>query len=246
MALEGNGVRVIRAPERQSSYYARNQGASAGSGDWLLFLDADVDPPQDLLDRYFGGKPPDERTAVLAGEVQDEPITGASRPPIAARYAALRAPMSQSNTLRNGSGYAQTANCAVRRRAFESVRGFREELRSGGDADLCFRLRRDGWGIEVRERATVVHRSRQTLGSLLRQRARHGSGAAWLDHEYPGAFPRARWLGLGKSSALSFAGATVALAQGRNDDSLTGFIDPLCMWAFELGRLWPNTVRENR
>ena len=48
--------------------------------------------------------------------------------------------MSQRNTLTGVRPYAQTAHCAVRRSAFEAVGGFREDIRSGGDADLCFRL----------------------------------------------------------------------------------------------------------
>ena len=48
---------VIQAPERQSSYYARNRGAERGRAEWLLFLDADVTPGADLLERYFDPPP---------------------------------------------------------------------------------------------------------------------------------------------------------------------------------------------
>src|SRR4051794_11019614 len=44
---------VVRAPARQSSYHARNRGAARGEAPWLLFLDADVLAPPDLIDRYF-------------------------------------------------------------------------------------------------------------------------------------------------------------------------------------------------
>src|SRR5947207_5717214 len=67
--------RVIAAPQQQSSYYARNRGAERGSAPWLLFIDADVEPPRDLVDRYFDAEPADN-TAVLAGAVEDAPPGG--------------------------------------------------------------------------------------------------------------------------------------------------------------------------
>ena len=94
--------------------------------------------------------------------------------------------MSQENTLHDPRwGYAQTANAAFRRTAFEEVGGFEEHARSGGDADLCFRLRAAGWELVYRPEAMVVHRNRTTLRSLLRQRARHGAGSAWLNRRNP-------------------------------------------------------------
>jgi GT2 family glycosyltransferase len=235
---------VIRAAERQSSYHARNRGARTGSGAWLVFLDADVQPGPRLLDHYFG-ESPREKTAVLAGRVVDAPPAPTETRPAVARYTEIRASMSQANTMLGDRwSYAQTANCAVRRAAFESVGGFCDDVRSGGDADLCWRLRDAGWGIEPRPAATVTHQSRRTLSALLRQRARHGAGAAWLDRRHPGALPRKRWLGLARWTLVSFAGAAAARMRGRRDDALVGVIEPLWVWAFEFGRLFPNEVRE--
>jgi cellulose synthase/poly-beta-1,6-N-acetylglucosamine synthase-like glycosyltransferase len=237
-AVEGTS----RAPERQSSYFARNAGVREGAGPWLLFLDADVVPPEDLLDRYFAQEPA-PRVAVLAGGVVDEPLADDDRASAAARYAMLRDSMSQEHTLLVGRwSYAQTANCAVRREAFDQVGGFRDHVRSGGDADLCFRLRAAGWEIEPRDGAAVVHSSRRSLKALVRQRVRHGAGAAWLSREHPGAFPRARWLGLAKWTVTSLATAAAARARGRRDDALLLAMEPLLKWAFELGRLFPNEV----
>jgi glycosyltransferase involved in cell wall biosynthesis len=235
--------RVVAARERRSSYHARNQGAARGGADWIVFVDADVEPAPDLLDRYFA-REPDWRTAVLAGGVVDEPIDPASGRSAAARYAHLKGRMGQANTLRSGEwGYAQTANCAVRRSAFEAVDGFRDEIRSAGDADLCYRLRRAGWELEERPEATVVHRSRRTLRSMLRQRLRHGSGIGWLEREYPGSFPRKNPLGLAKWSIGSLARAILLGMQGKLDAALVASIEPFEVWALEIGRMMPNTTR---
>jgi GT2 family glycosyltransferase len=236
-------VTMLGAPERQSSYFARNRGAGAGANAWIVFLDADVIPPADLIARYFEPSV-GERVAVLAGDVVDEPLVAdEERDSLAMRYAMLTASMSQANTLNGAWAYAQTANCAVRRSAFEHVGGFREHLRSGGDADLCFRLRAAGWSLERRPDAHVVHRSRRTMRRLLRQKARHGSGAAWLDREYPGSFPRRRPLGLAKWTVQSLAAAAAARSSGRADAAVVAAVEPFVQWAFEVGRLFPNEVR---
>jgi len=231
---------TIQAPERQSSYYARNRGAERGNAEWIVFLDADVRPRPDLLDRYFERRPAD-RAGVLGGGIEDEPADGG-----VARFATLAGSMSQANTLGAGRwSYAQTANCAIRRDAFEQVGGFTEEIRSGGDADICFRLRDAGWEIEPREGALVTHTSRRRLSKLLRQRARMGAGAAWLDARHPGSFPPARWPGLLAWGAASIARAGAAAARGDRDQALFKAIDPLTAWAFELGRRLPNAAPES-
>jgi GT2 family glycosyltransferase len=247
-------VHILGAGELQTSYHARNRAVAQGTADWIVFLDADVLPPPDLLARYFDGTP-GGRVGVLAGAVVDEESSatatvtaatdGAStNGTAAARYAWLKASMSQEVTLaHDGWAFAQTANAAVRRAAFVQVGGFEERVRSGGDADLCFRIRASGWELERRDGAAVVHHNRQTVPRMLAQRARHGAGAAWLAARWPGALPRRRWPGLVLWGARRAAAGVMAAARGDRDAALLGLLDGPAVWAFELGRLIPNRPR---
>ena len=234
-------VAMLGAGERQTSYHARNRGADANQAPWLVFIDADVVAPPDLLDRYFA-QPPADDAGVLAGAVVDEipPDAPGDRNP-AVRYAYLKSSMSQEITLvHEGWPFAQTANAAVRRQAFAQVGGFEAGIRSGGDADLCFRLRVAGWGLERREQAAVVHRNRTTIARMLGQRVRHGAGAAWLSRRWPGALPGRRWPGLALWSTRRAVHGIKAAARGDRDEALLGLLDGPTVWAFELGRLVPN------
>lgn len=238
--VAGGHLSTIHVPALQTPGFARNRGVERGRAEWIVLLDADVVPPRDLLDRYFE-PPPAERTAVMAGGVHDEPPNG-SRRSAAARYAHLRGSMSQDMTLQHGRwAFVQTANCACRRAAFDAVGGFREEIRAGEDADLCYRLKAAGWEIERREHAGAVHRSRRTVRALLAQQACHGSAAGWLDRSYPGSFPARRrpglvWWGV-RRAATGLADA--ARARDR-DEALFAMLDPMTTLAYEFGRSLPN------
>jgi glycosyltransferase involved in cell wall biosynthesis len=237
-----SGARVVTAPDRQSSYHARNRGAASGRGPWLVFLDADVEPVPDLLNRYLAS-PPAVRTAVLVGTVRDLGPGSGDRESLAGRYARVRRLIDQTNTLQMARPYAKTASCAVRRAAFEEVGGFVDDIRSGGDADLCFRLREAGWDLELRADAVVEHRARRRLLGLLGQRARHGSGAEWLEGRYPGFVgPRRRIIGLIRNLVEGAAGSVVSLVRGNRDEAVVRMLDPVSNAAFDLGRRVPNAT----
>ncbi len=228
-----HGVRVVAADGVRAPGFARNRAAAVAHGEWLVLIDADTRPVPELVDRYFDPHPSD-RTGVLAGGIVDIPGSRSS----AARHAARRAQMSQRVTLdRAGTPYAQAANVAVRRTAFDDIGGFDESARSGEDADLCFRLARAGWSLEERPAALVEHPTRATLGELLTQVAQHGSGAAWLNRRYPGEFSA---LGArGFAGRLRRAGVTAVRGARRGDRDAVdaGLIEVCEACAFAVGRL---------
>lgn len=234
-----DGVEVIHAADREAPAYARNRGAARGSADWLVFLDADVEARQDLLELYFEPQPR-ERTALLAGGIVDEPVPPGG--PAAARYAYLRRFMSQEDTLDVGQwGFPKTANVACRRSAFEELGGFREDIRSGEDADLTFRLKAAGWEVERREQASVVHHNRQTVRSFAAQKLVHGAGMAWVERAYPGAsvprrLPGLAWWGI-RTTARRLARA---VRTRDRDEAIWALLEPLELIVHELGRWLPN------
>ncbi|HEX8105088.1 MAG TPA: hypothetical protein VF533_20880, partial [Solirubrobacteraceae bacterium] len=161
--------------------------------------------------------------------------------PPALRYAALRGAMDQQRSLEHGRwAFAKTANCLVRREAFAAAGGFAEGIRSGGDADLCWRLAAAGWALEPRLDARVVHRNRRTTAAMAAQLARHGAGAAWLGRRHAGALPRRSLPGLVRWTGRRWRTALAARARGDADTALVAALDPLAAWAFEAGRLLPN------
>lgn len=236
----GTGVAVLPASERATPAYARNRGAAQGSADWLVFVDADVVAPVDLLDRYFDPAPAPD-TGLLAGGIVDEPVPVGG--PAAARYAYIRAFMSQEDTLRPGLpwGFPKTANAACRRSAFESVAGFRDDIRAAEDADLTFRLRAAGWELERREGAAAVHRSRQTVRGFVKQKLSHGAGAAWIQRAHPGSSPPRRLPGLvWWGTRVALRGLLTAARRRDRDRALWAVLEPLELVVHELGRSLPN------
>ena len=240
LTCSSDAVRLVSAPDIRSSYYARNRGAESGRAPWLLFIDADVEWSAEVIDAYFD-PPPSARTAVVGGEIEDAPIASGRRPSVAVRYARSKRTMAAAKTLQSGDRppYAQTANCLIMREAFDAVGGFPDGVRQGGDAEICWRLLAAGWQLETRFDARVVHRNRETLSGLLAQKARHGSGAAWLERRHRGTFPRRRLPGLLVWSARQLAAAARRRSEPAEDRTTTA-VDVLAVWAFELGRLLPN------
>lgn len=232
-------IALVDAAGVQSPGFARNRAAAMAAGEWLVLIDADTEPSPALLPAYFEPLPAPD-CGILAGGIEDRAATDT----VAARHAASRGHMNEARTLdRPAFPYAQTANCAIRRAAFQQNGGFAEDARAGEDADLCFRLGMAGWRLESRPAARVVHLTRPTTAALLAQLARHGSGAAWCERRHPGSFPPPSPRELAGRLARSAAEAVLAVARSDGAQARAHLLEFAEAGAFELGRHLPNRAR---
>lgn len=226
---------AVHAPGQKSSYYARNAGFDRAAGEWLLFLDADCRPRPTLVDDFFAERI-DPRCGAVAGRVVALPGQEA----LVARYARSRGHLSQAAHMRDTYlPYGITANLLIRRSALEDLGGFHEGLRSGGDADVCWRLQEAGWTIAYREGAAVEHAHRERVFALARQAARYSAAIAWMDRHRPGSSPRPR---VARRLSRAGAGAAAWVALGRWERAAFKALDGVVVVAEGAGWLFSNAA----
>ncbi len=157
------GARVLVLDERGGPARARNQGARTVERDVLLFVDADIEAPSDLVGRVaevFAAHP--ELTA-LFGSYDDAP----GDPGFLSQYRNLL----HHYVHQNGQERASTfwAGCgAVRRPAFEEVGGFDERwVDRIEDIELGARLIRAGHTIRLVKDLQVKHLKRWGLADMV-------------------------------------------------------------------------------
>ncbi|RSC26270.1 glycosyltransferase [Pseudomonas putida] len=127
----------------------RNQGAQVSHGEWLAFLDADIEVPDNWLDLLLGLQRRGEGD-VFALDC-DTP-----------RQAPWFAHAWQRRTLRAGQTvqdctWLPTPNLLMRRTWFDQVGGFDERLRTGEDKDFTLRLHEAGARLRVLRQPVVLH-----------------------------------------------------------------------------------------
>ncbi len=221
--VEG-AIRIIPASSERSSYYARNVGAEAATAAWLLFIDADCEPPADLIGRYFAEQPGSE-CGIVAGGVD----AAREQTSLVARYARARGHIDERwHVEREPLPAGVTANLLVLREAWESLGGFHEGVRSGEDVEFCWRVQEAGWGFEHRPEARVRHLHPERLRPMLHKTARHAAGRLWVNRRYPGAYERPRLL---RPLIRSFGGAVVWSLRGRGEQAAFKLLDGAWHWA---------------
>ena len=165
-------VRWIFHVENRGLAAARNTGAAAAQGDFLLFLDDDVEGDADLLrahDEAHFAAPNWPETIVFGRlvESRETPLRSKTDEFLQrARERELAAVMpSEGSVLRDaaiGSEAERSAwfglNCSIRRELFVRMGGFDERLRSDEETEFGLRLYRAGVVQRYTPKAVIRHR----------------------------------------------------------------------------------------
>ena len=152
----------IKAIETHPIYYpgeARNIGARAAVGEYLLFLDDDCEPAADWIEQNVR-----ELEQAKIGAVGGQ-IAGKSKAFFARCVDFSSFAFSQVN--KSMEMPVCSASLGVKRQAYEEAQGFSEELRSGEDIDFCYRLMKIGYRTVYRPAVKVLHNHRRTSFAAL-------------------------------------------------------------------------------
>jgi len=196
---------VVEEPSDAGAASARNAGAGKSTAEILVFVDADVAVHRDVFRRIRARLEADPSLAAVFGSYDDAPAA----PGLVSVFRNLlhhhvhQASPGPATTFWTGLG-------AIRRNAFESVRGLDEQLVWLEDVDLGMRLRATGAAIELDPAIQGTHLKRWTLWTMVRTDF-VGRGIPWvvllLRHRQ-----KSEALNLGWSHRASAASSLVAAA----------------------------------
>jgi glycosyltransferase involved in cell wall biosynthesis len=139
------GAKVVFEPVNQIAR-ARNTGAAAASGDWLLFVDADSYPSRELFE--------ETRAAIESGC-----LAGGATVAFENADRVIRFWIAAWNFLSRRARWAAGSFIFCETAAFRELDGFSRELYAGEEIDLFIRLKR----LARRQRRAIVILDRHPL-----------------------------------------------------------------------------------
>jgi cellulose synthase/poly-beta-1,6-N-acetylglucosamine synthase-like glycosyltransferase len=164
----------------QSSYAARNTGLRQSKGDIVAFTDSDCIADKDWILKAVECFR-DVNVGCVAGRIEGYPPSNYIE-----EYLVRNRCLSQENTLKDRFlPYPQTANAIYRKEVFDAIGVFEQNWRSGGDADIAWRmLLHSDYRIVTCDDSLIYHVHRSTLKGFFHQGETWGHGEVLLQKKY--------------------------------------------------------------
>jgi glycosyltransferase involved in cell wall biosynthesis len=163
-------VVVEAGPERSAQ---RNEGIARAGGDWVLWVDADMELPPDTVERSLDAAREADATAVFVPEVSVGPGYW-TRCRALERRCYVGEPLIEAPRL-------------VRTAYLRRVGGFDQRLTGPEDAALRNRMLADGIGLAWADTSIVHHEGRLSLAGVMRKRFYYGRTVPAYRRAHPGA-----------------------------------------------------------
>lgn len=160
---EYSQVNLEKENDIQSSYAARNTGIESGSGEIIAMIDSDCDPISKWLEN--GVKKILETDADLVGGNVE--FTFSKRQTASEVYDSINNMQVESDV--KGRGVAKTANLFSKRKVFNEIGLFPEDVKSGGDVEWTRRATDNSFKLVYSEEAKVRHPARRFISSMKKQ-----------------------------------------------------------------------------
>lgn len=180
-------IRRIDSSATKGAPHARNAGAAAARGEYLVFCDAD-----DMVHPEWLG------ALVAAGQKYDSvsgPVeTTTLNTPKVASWRPVQPPDKPEETP-GFLNFGLSGNLGLWRSVFEAVGGFDESLNVGEDVDITWRIQLAGFTLGHEPKAMVAYRLRDNYRALWRQSFAYGEAGPELYRHY-------RWYGLRPTKPL--------------------------------------------
>lgn len=176
ITIEGNG-----GPAR-----ARNAGVAAGSAPIIAFVDDDVDPVPDWLQRHVAVNRKVESVATFGPLLappgwQPTPWNWWESQTLAREYGKMERGLYEPTCRQFFTG-----NAALKRRDFEAAGGFNEALLRAEDIELGLRLQQRGVRFAFVPSAVGWHHSFRTAEGWLRMARQYAAADRIIDGLHPG------------------------------------------------------------
>ncbi len=174
--LDGTGqnplLRVVSPPHNIGRAKARNLGAKAAAGRWILFLDDDIVAPEGLVSAHLELLENNPGCGTIGYAITDPSVANAPH----FSYLDSRGVAKLSRGPAPGRFFV-TQNAAVPRDAFLSIGGFDEDFAAYGfeDMEVAFRLENDaGMYFQALIQPVPLHVHHHTLNEYLEKKVECG------------------------------------------------------------------------